>query len=83
MRKGGDYDAALRYAADALTTACRYGHSLHKTDLRIEIGKILQRRGDPRSAEALYERANQIAVGKGNSLALEQVRRARSASDGT
>lgn len=81
MRKGGDYDAALRYAADALMTACRYGHSNQKTALRIEVGKILQRRGDPLSAEALFERANEIAVGKGNSVALEQVRRARSAWD--
>jgi tetratricopeptide (TPR) repeat protein len=79
MRKGGDNDAALRYAADALMTASRYGHSNQKTAMRIEIGKILQRRGDPLSAEALFERANEIAVGKGNSVALEQVRRARSA----
>jgi len=80
MRRGGDYDTALRYAAEALAVASRYGHSLQKTDLRIEIGKILRLRGDPISGQALLERANEIAVSSGNHIALEQVRRARATS---
>lgn len=78
MRHGGDYDTALRYAADALTIASRYGHSLQKTSLRIEIGRILQQRGDPRSGKALLDKAVEIGAGKGHQQALERVRRADS-----
>lgn len=78
MRYSGDYDTALRYACDALTFACRFGHSLQKTELRIEIGKILILRGDPLSGNALLDRATEIAVGKGYHLALESIRKAKS-----
>ncbi len=78
MRHGGDYDTALRYAADGLTIASRYGHSLQKTSLRIEVGRILQQRGDPRSGKALLDKAVEIGSGKGHQQALERVRRADS-----
>lgn len=77
MRHGGDYDTALRYATDALTVASRYGHSLQKTLLRIEIGQILKARGDPISGEALLTQAIAIGTSKGYHQALEHVRRAR------
>jgi tetratricopeptide (TPR) repeat protein len=77
MRHGGDYDTALRYAADALTIASRYGHSLQKTSLRIEIAQILIARGDPQSGQALLRKATAIGSSKGNQQALESVRRAQ------
>ena len=76
MRLGGDYDTALRYAADALATACRYGHSLHKVSLRIEIGQILVQRGDPMSGRALIETAIASAARHGNHRAVERAQRA-------
>ena len=76
MRLSGDYDTALRYAADAMTTAARYGHSLHKTSLRIELGRILIARGDPISGRALLDQAEAIGTAKGYNLALERIRRA-------
>jgi tetratricopeptide (TPR) repeat protein len=54
---GGDHDAALEHAADAMAIAVRYGLSLRKISLRIIIGQILVRRGDPVSGRALLERA--------------------------
>lgn len=79
MRIGGDYDTALRYAADAITIAARYGHSLQKTSLRIELGRILDARGDPISGKALLDQAVAIGTSKGYNHALERVRRAKSA----
>ncbi len=76
MRIGGDYDTALRYGVDAMTIAARYGHSLQKTSLRIELGRILEARGDPISGRALLDQAVEIGTGKGYHHALERVRRA-------
>lgn len=77
MRIGGDYDTALRYGADAMTIAARYGHSLQKTSLRIELGRILDARGDPVSGKALLDQAIAIGTTKGYNHALERVRRAQ------
>ena len=77
MRIGGDYDTALRYGADAMTIAARYGHSLQKTSLRIELGRILDARGDPVSGKALLDQAIAIGTSKGYNHALERVRRAQ------
>ncbi len=77
MRIGGDYDTALRYGADAMTIAARYGHSLQKTSLRIELGRILDARGDPISGRALLDQAIAISTSKGYNHALERVRRAQ------
>jgi tetratricopeptide (TPR) repeat protein len=77
MRHSGDYDTALRYAVDALTIASRYGHSLQKTSLRIEIGQILAARGDPRSGKAMLDKAAKIGADKGHYQANERVQRAR------
>jgi hypothetical protein len=41
------------HAGDALTVATRYGLSLRKISLRVLIGRILMRRGDPQSGRAL------------------------------
>ena len=76
MRIGGDYDTALRYGVDAMTIAARYGHSLQKTSLRIELGRILEARGDPISGRALLDQAVAIGTAKGYNHALERVRRA-------
>lgn len=75
MRIDGDYDTALRYAVDAIMIAARYGHSLQKTSLRIELGRILEARGDPISGRALLEMAVSIGTSKGYFHALERVRR--------
>lgn len=75
MRIDGDYDTALRYGVDAMTIAARYGHSLQKTSLRIELGRILEARGDPVSGRALLEMAVSIGTSKGYFHALERVRR--------
>jgi len=57
----GDYDGALEHAAEAMSIAARYGFSLRKISLRILIGQILKRRGDPKSGAALLERARRNA----------------------
>lgn len=77
MRESGDYDAALRYASDALAIACRYGHSLHKISLRVEIGRILVERGDPISGDALLQSALEAAMLSGYHRTVERVQRAR------
>ncbi|GGE59521.1 hypothetical protein GCM10011317_16610 [Niveispirillum cyanobacteriorum] len=77
VRHGGDYDTALRYAADAMTIACRYGHAQHRTSLRIEIGQALKARGDPKSGDALLDQAVAISTGRGFHHILERVRLAR------
>jgi tetratricopeptide (TPR) repeat protein len=72
--EGGDYDAALERAADAMATATRYGMSLRKIGLRILMGQILIRRGDPLSGQALIERAIRSAdrVGYQGAVGLAQ-----------
>jgi len=75
MRLSGDYDTALQYAADALAIACRYGHSLHKIALRVEIGQILIQRGDPKSGAALIESAVTSAMRTGNQRTVDVVQR--------
>lgn len=77
MRESGDYDTALRYASDALAIACRYGHSLHKISLRVDIGQILIERGDPISGMALLDRAVQSAMRAGYHRTIERVQSAR------
>lgn len=78
MRLNGDYETALRYASDALAIACRYGHSLQKIWLRVEIGQILIRRGDPKSGEAMLDCAERSAVRTGYKRTIERIHRARS-----
>jgi tetratricopeptide (TPR) repeat protein len=70
----GDIEAALEHATDALTVATRHGQSLRKITLRILIGSILIRRGDPMSGRALIERgkAAAIRVGYQRATALAQ-----------
>jgi len=46
----------------------------------IELGHILKARGDPLSGEAMLDLAIVTATSKGYHLALERVRRARSAN---
>lgn len=53
----GDYDSALEHAADALAVATRFGFGLRKINLRILIGRILLKRGDPKSGNALLNQA--------------------------
>ena len=77
MRESGDYDTALRYASDALAIASRYGHSLHKISLRIEIGRIYMERGDPHSGDALLESAQDAAMRSGHHRTVERVQKAR------
>lgn len=78
MRLNGDYETALRYASDALAIACRYGHSLQKIWLRVEIGQILIRRGDPKSGEAMLDCAERSAIRTGYKRTIERIHRARS-----
>ena len=55
--EGGDYDVALEHAADAMSTATRFGLSLRKISLRILIGQLLLKRGDILTGQALLDRA--------------------------
>lgn len=82
MRESGDYDTALRYASDALAIACRYGHSLHKISLRVEIGRILIQRGDPQSGDALFQSALETAMRSGYHRTVERVQSARQIEHG-
>jgi len=77
MRESGDYDTALRYASDALAIACRYGHSLHKISLRVEIGRIFMERGDPQSGDALLQSAHDAAMRSGHHKTVERVEKTR------
>jgi hypothetical protein len=80
MLDSGDFDAALRHSSDALTIACRFGHTLHKINLRVQIGDILIQRGDPISGNALLESALNLASRVGYQLIVERVQRARNRS---
>lgn len=73
MRYSGNFGTALRHIADALGIACRYRHSLMMTSLRIELGKILEARGDPVSGEAMIGQAVAIANAKGHNVGIERV----------
>jgi len=77
MRESGDYDTALRYASDALAIASRYGHSLHKISLRVEIGRIFMERGDPQSGDALLQSAHDAAMRSGHHRTVERVEKTR------
>lgn len=58
---GGDFEAALEHAAEAMAVSARYGLSLRKITVRILLGQILIRRGDPKSGKALVDKAIQTA----------------------
>ncbi|OQW77398.1 MAG: hypothetical protein BVN33_04090 [Proteobacteria bacterium ST_bin13] len=70
----GDIEMALEHATDALAVATRHGLSLRKITLRILIGSILIRRGDPMSGRALIEagKAAAVRVGYQRATALAQ-----------
>jgi hypothetical protein len=65
-----------------MATAVRFGMSLRKISLRILIGEILIRRGDPKSGRALLDKAIQNADRVGYQRAIELARNvdARNAS---
>ncbi len=73
VRHSGNYGTALRHIADALAIASRYRHSLMMTSLRIELGKILEDRGDPKSGRSYIRQAIEIAAAKGHSESLERI----------
>jgi tetratricopeptide (TPR) repeat protein len=75
----GDYETALEHATEAMTLASRFGHSLRKIALRILMGRILIRRGDRQSGEALIDGAVQAADRFGYQGAIEAARKARAA----
>ena len=83
MLDGGEHDAALKHAADALAVACRYGHSLHKISLRIQIGDILIQRGDPKSGQELIRIALKLAARIGYQRVVERAQRALQDIPGT
>jgi tetratricopeptide (TPR) repeat protein len=70
----GDYDGALEHVSEAMSVAMRYGFSLRKISLRILIGKILIRRGDPESGYAVLEQAARNADRVGYQRAVELTR---------
>lgn len=53
----GDFEVALEHATDAMTVAVRHGLSLRKVSLRVLLGRILVKRGDRQSGEALIDSA--------------------------
>jgi tetratricopeptide (TPR) repeat protein len=73
-RAAGDYDGALEHATEAMSVATRFGFSLRKISLRILIGEILIRRGNPVSGNALIERAIRNADRVGFQHAIELCR---------
>jgi hypothetical protein len=73
----GDHDSALEHAADALSVAARYGLSLRKISLRIEIGHILLRRGDTEAGAALIAHAAEAADAFGYQRAVEAAHQIR------
>jgi tetratricopeptide (TPR) repeat protein len=73
----GDYDGALEQAGDALAVATRFGFALRKISLRILIGQILIRRGDPISGNAMLDQATRTADRIGYQRAVEQAHRIR------
>ena len=68
----GDFDGALEHAADAAAIAARFGFSLRKINLRILMGQILQRRGDPISGRAMVDEGGRIADRVGYQRAVEE-----------
>lgn len=77
MLESGEFDAALKYACDAMAVASRFGHSLHKIALRVQIGDILIQRGDPKSGGALLDEALSLSARIGYYRIVERVQRAR------
>ncbi len=75
--RDGDFDGALEQASEALAVAARYGFTLRKIALRILVGQILVKRGDPISGAALLERASRIADRLGYQRAVEEAYRVR------
>lgn len=75
--ESGDYETALEHAAEAMALAARYGMSLRKISLRLDIGWILIRRGDPKSGAALIERAVEAADRFGYQRAVEWAQKIR------
>lgn len=73
----GDFDGALEQASEALAVAVRFGFTLRKISLRILIGQILVKRGDPISGNAMLEQALRIADRLGYQRAVEEVHRVR------
>lgn len=73
----GDYDSALKYAADAVAVAAKYGHGLKKVSLRTVMAQILIRRGDRKSALELLENASNIATKIGYNKAVEDIENIR------
>jgi tetratricopeptide (TPR) repeat protein len=79
--ESGDYETALDHATEAMALAARYGMSLRKISLRLDIGQILIRRGDPRSGAALLDRATEAADRFGYQRAVETAQRIRIEED--
>jgi tetratricopeptide (TPR) repeat protein len=77
----GDYESALEHAADALSVAARFGLTLRKISLRIEIGHILIKRGDRLSGHALIESAVETADRFGYQRAVEAAQAVRVEED--
>jgi predicted DNA-binding ribbon-helix-helix protein len=77
MLESGEFDAALKHACDAMAVASRFGHSLHKIALRVQIGDILIQRGDPKSGGALLDEALSLSARMGYYRIVERVQRAR------
>lgn len=57
-----DHEGALRYAADALMIANRYGMELRKLSLRARIARIMVARGHPITAENLARTCIKMAT---------------------
>lgn len=70
--KEGDFDGALEQASEAMAIATRFGFSLRKVSLRILIGQILIKRGDPVSGHSMLDQATRIADRIGYQRAVEQ-----------
>ena len=74
---GGDFDGALEQASDALGIAIRFGFTLRKITLRIQIGQILIRRGDPISGNEMLDQAIKAADRIGYQRAVELAHKVR------
>jgi hypothetical protein len=75
--ESGDYETALDHATEAMALASRYGHSLRKISIRLDMGQILIRRGDPKSGAALLAHAAEAADRFGYQRAVETAQRIR------
>lgn len=75
MLDDGEMDGALSAACDAMALSCRYGDMLHKISLRVQMGEILIVRGDPKSGQALLDRAGKLAARIGYFRVMERIKR--------